>query len=211
MSVVSLNLAPVPLSRWARLRARFDDSLMRPPLPLAGPLLGWPAEMQFPWLAWCRQADAVAVAAVLGGEDVEARLDTALQVLDGSVALAACHGRLAGWRYRLALKVREFLQRQPHPDDPWDAGWLQPGAAALARLAVFQPRRHTLVVVQATQVAEVLAWLGDRRPSVAAVAGGSLRLRLLLVWPPGSPTPPRLEASLQSQSWASVSRGLWLE
>ena len=207
MSVVSASAAPTPLDRWARLRARFDGVLMRPPAPVQLPTA--PAALDPRWQAWCHQADAVAVAAVRAGAGVEATLDHAMQVLDGSVALAACGGRLAGWRYRLGLKAREFLQAQPRLADPWDAGWLQPGPAVLAHLAAFQPRRHTLVVVPAAQVAEVLVWLAARPVTVAAP--GSLRLRLLLVCPPGQPGLARLEAALQSQAWAPLSAGLWLE
>lgn len=207
MSVVSASAAPTPLGRWARLRARFDGGLMRPPAPLQ--LAAVPAALDPRWLTWCHQADAAAVAAVRAGAGIEATLEHAMQVLDGSVALVACGGRLSGWRYRLGLKAREFLQPQPRLSDPWDAGWLRPGPAVLARLAAFQPRRHTLVVVPAAQVAQVLAWLQARPVTVAAP--GSLRLRLLLVCPPGQPGLERLEAALQSRTWAPLSAGLWLE
>lgn len=133
------------------LLTRFDTALLRPPAPAS--------TATEPALArclrdWCLSAPACAAASIAP----QPGLDAFAGVLDGSERLARL-GRWRGLLWRLEVKLKDLIPgRAPQPSDPWDCGWLQPGAAA--RLARWQPRRPTLILcTEAEAEAQVLSQL----------------------------------------------------
>lgn len=154
------------MNTFQRLRARFDLHLLVPPpepLPSAAtcPLpAAWVALM-----ADCRTAatpgGAMLTAAVPSLPLGRPTLDALLHSLDGSYALQAAGGAVAGLWFRLAVKVRELLVA-PRADDvsPWDCGYLRSDAGGLLALRTFTPRRPSLVVVaEAALTADDREWL----------------------------------------------------
>lgn len=90
-----------------------------------------------------------AVAVLTGDKDVgKSALTEALsRELDGSLKLEACMNRFRALALRLRVKRDDCLWwRTRQNSDPWDSGYLVDGPAARARLAVFAPRRATLIV-----------------------------------------------------------------
>ena len=146
------------------LGARFDTAALCPPapgLPLGPRPPCWPALQ-----TWCLDALHAAAGpqrwhvATLEGADA-ARLLAAAQALclqlDGSLLLQACAHAPA----RLALRLRVELQdamawRRPQVDDVWDSGWAVDTPAGRQALAGFEPRRPTLIVLQAPPTAALL-------------------------------------------------------
>lgn len=113
------------------LLSRFDSAALRPPAASdAVP----PPEL----LAWCRRDDEAF--AWRPTEASAAELDALMGELDGDRRLRAL-GAAAGWRWRLALKLREALGLR-RGSDPWDAG----SATSSDALLNFLPRRPTLIV-----------------------------------------------------------------
>lgn len=134
---------------WSGLLARFDNALLHPPegdAAAAAGALAVPPGAQL--LDWCHGAHIVDAAGLEGpGADVLAQA-LALH-LDGSDRLAACTGAVARLTLRLRVKADDLAMawRAPRRSDCWDCGWLADEPAALARLAHWQPRRATLVLV----------------------------------------------------------------
>lgn len=176
------------LARHLRsLGARFDAQALRPPVAAAGAgmLLQRHGKLHDQLQAWCWQGagpgkaawwqpaaqpalgQRLAVAA-LQGPDAARLTDWAnafARQLDGSVALAALPGRWAGLQLRLGVKLHDAAWwRARRQDDPWDAGWAAPAAAATEQLQHhFLPRRATLILADAQAVHTL-------QPGLAALA-----------------------------------------
>lgn len=157
----------------SKLLARYDVSLLRPPLtPDPAPSAGAAAVAHEQaalrrLLAWCHEGTGDGAApllrpgarprmplplsvALLGGLPLDSPAalleDLALQ-LDGTHQLLAAGPRWRQRLFRLRVKGREccwWLRRAPGA--PWDSGYLIDSPAAPARLAQWQPRRPTLVI-----------------------------------------------------------------
>lgn len=89
------------------------------------------------------------IAVLTGGNGVgKSQLAEALgRALDGTLQLQARTSRFGALRLRLRVKYdncRWWRSRQD--SDPWDSGYLVQDPVAWARLAVFAPRRATLIV-----------------------------------------------------------------
>ena len=190
--------------------ARYDTQLLRPPAPPAVTSTATgstapPQPLQQHLLAWCRHGAgdgrsamalplSIALLAGVRGTGPSALVeDTALR-LDGSHALLAAGGRWRQRLFRLRVKWDECRWWRPRAADaPWDSGYLVDSAAALARLAHFQPRRPTLIVAQGLADAtlrQVLQVLGARQ------AGWRQPMRLLVV----AAAPPAAVAGLPADA-----------
>lgn len=156
-----------------RFPGRFDNALMRPPVPHGAVDEALLQRLR----SWCetgatpRMTEPLSVASTAP----HAGLDAAACEMDGSHALARL-SRWQGWAWRLQILVRDHLAEQPHHDDPWDCGWWREGPASIT--SAFRPRRATLLLVAepSHSVAEAL---------LAALRAGSRTysrpLRVLLV------------------------------
>lgn len=155
------------------LIARYDDEVLRPPPTgafvsrWAGPKGDAQVDAWQRLHAWCYAGAGTgrspfwrpwvtpdvtqrfAVAVLTGDKDVgKSALTEALsRELDGSLKLEACMNRFRALALRLRVKRDDCLWwRTRQNSDPWDSGYLVDGPAARARLAVFAPRRATLIV-----------------------------------------------------------------
>ena len=155
------------------LIARYDDEVLRPPatgdlgLRWAGPTGDAQVDAWQRLQAWCYVGAGTGRSpfwrpgvmpdvpqrfsiAVLTGDDGigKSHLAAALsRELDGTLQLEACTSRVSALRLRLRVKYnngRWWRSRQA--SDPWDSGYLVDGPLAGARLALFAPRRATLIV-----------------------------------------------------------------
>lgn len=171
------------MSRLASLLARYDGTLMRAPaLPGAAAA---PADnmadvtadaLGQALLAWCLAPGAGLRAAMLSGHGARARAEALALHLDGSLRLQACGGPASRLALRLRVKLDDLalaLGRAPRASDCWDSGWLIGGAAALARLAHWQPRRPTLLLADGDA--------GTAPPTLAATRPAP-RQALRLLW-----------------------------
>lgn len=142
--------APLPLGG---LLARFDQALLRPPaLPSPGiavaDLLAQPPGPAL--LDWCHAGAHAPRSAELAGRGAQALAEALALQLDGSLRLQACRGLAARLALRLGVKCDDLAQalgRAPRRSDCWDSGWLIDGAGTAQRLARWQPRRATLLLV----------------------------------------------------------------
>jgi hypothetical protein len=105
------------------------------------------------WQPWALPAVAQRLkVAVWAGDEAQAlrlQLDDFCRDIDGSDRLQALPSRWAGRAWRLQIKLSECAWWRGAQDAlPWDAGYLIASDAALARLAVFRPRRATLIVAK---------------------------------------------------------------
>lgn len=155
------------------LMARYDSQTLQPPSPRdggvrwAGPTGAGQAAAWQRLHAWCHagtgtgrspfwrpwvlpqvtQRFAVAVLTEGSGTDPSQLAEALGRELDGSLALEACTSRLDAIRLRLRVKYHNCQWWRTRQDcDPWDSGSLVQGAVAQDRLAVFAPRRATLIV-----------------------------------------------------------------
>lgn len=131
------------------LLARYDGTLLQPPEGDATGARAALAQAPGPRLLdWCHDAPRMDCASLAGAQATALAQALALH-LDGSDRLAACPG--AGARLALRLRVKAddlaLAWRAPRRGDCWDSGWLADGPEALARLAAWQPRRATLVLL----------------------------------------------------------------
>ena len=155
------------------LIARYDDEMLRPSptgdygLCWAGPTGDAQVDAWQRLHAWCYAGAGTgrspfwrpwvmpdvpqrfSIAVLTGDNGVgKSRLAEALsRELDGTLQLEACTSRFSALRLRLRVKYdncRWWRSRQE--SDPWDSGYLLQGPIAQARLALFAPRRATLIV-----------------------------------------------------------------
>jgi hypothetical protein len=108
--------------------------------------------------------------------------------IDGSQRLQALPSRWTGWAWRLRIKLFEcawWWGATAHL--PWDAGQAMADPVALARWALFRPRRACLIVARDLtfdQTEKILGHLQTQSPRYAHA------VRLLLVtprWPVAAP------------------------
>lgn len=155
------------------LMARYDSETLRPP-PTGNFSLNWDGPRSDAQVdawqqlhAWCyagtgsgrspfwrpwvvpdvTQRFSIAVLAGDNGVGKSHLAEALSRKLDGSLQLEACTSRFESIRLRLRVKYdncRWWRSRQD--SDPWDSGYLQQGAVAQSHLAVFAPRRATLIV-----------------------------------------------------------------
>lgn len=169
-----------PTLRRAGLLARYDATLMRPP---EGDATAARAVLRAPpgalLLDWCH-APGPLDAASLEGPDADALALALALHLDGSDRLAACGSAAARLALRLRVKAEDLAARWrgPRRSDCWDSGWLADDDDALARLAGWQPRRATLLLVADVQAPR---WLAACRLLAARAATLARPVRLLRV------------------------------
>lgn len=153
--------SPPHAGPWARFSARFDDVLLRAPLPgdsapptadcadvgqLQRALQGLcpPGAPAAPGFATARHTLAPTPAARAGQQ---AWLTHQLLLLDGTLHMLQLGGVWRQRLHRLAIKLQEGLHGSAAaPGLPWDCGWLNTTAAAQAQAARFIPRRPTLML-----------------------------------------------------------------
>lgn len=154
------------------LIARYDGQLLQPPALAAVPAIAPPCPAQA-WQqlhSWCfagagtghspfwhphrlaqvPQRFSVALLGSTNGAHACAVAAAWARALDGSLQLQACSSRLDALRLRWRVKRDNCCWWRARQDsDPWDSGYLRDSAAARARLALFVPRRATLVIADA--------------------------------------------------------------
>jgi hypothetical protein len=173
LGVSLLLLCWAPASRVGTgLVARFDSVLLRPPASLDLAALTASSNPCRQLRDWCFDGAGAGAAPLLLPNAIAAmgqplsiaawemapppeqasqqtQLNAFMGQLDGTALLLACSGPWAGRWLRLRIKLREAIWwRARHANDPWDCGFLNTDAAALAQLRRFSPRRATLIVAQ---------------------------------------------------------------
>ena len=149
-------------SARTRPPARFDTRALTPPQVALDELANLAAQPALAlalstWADGC-QAGACSTALLQGTQTpaLHALAQAWARERDGSHRLQAL-GRLAGLLWRLQVKLNDgHAGRARQPGDPWDAGWPVAQAAGHQQLAeVWLPRRATLLLADAVQVAEL--------------------------------------------------------
>lgn len=158
------------------LIARYDNEMLRPPptvdlgLRWAGPTGDAQVDAWQRLHAWCFAGAGTgrspfwrpwvmpdvpqrfSIAVLTGDKAIGAShlADALGRDLDGTLQLEACTSRASAIRLRLRVKYDNCRWWRPRQEsDPWDSGYLLGGPVANARLAMFAPRRATLIVADA--------------------------------------------------------------
>jgi hypothetical protein len=173
LGVSLLLLCWAPARRvGTELVARFDSVLLRPPANLDLATLTASSNTGGQLRDWCFDGAGTGAAPLLLPNAIPAmnqplsiavwetapppeqaaqqtQLNAFMGQLDGTGLLLACSGPGAGRWLRLHIKLREALWwRARQANDPWDCGFLNTDAAAVAQVQGFLPRRATLIVAQ---------------------------------------------------------------
>ncbi len=127
--------------------------------------------------------------------------------LDGDERLQAAGSAAARLALRLRVKLKDCQWwRARQPDDPWDCGHIGWDEAACRQLALFLPRRATLLLADRLPATDLLACLaalvprqagfahpvrllvlGEAPPALLQQHGAALTLIPLAAWPPAWP------------------------
>lgn len=150
---------PSNVGRLARLRARFDSSLLTAPSaaglqapPAAPPACVDAALLQQALATLCAGPAGFASARhpLAPGAAQQAQqlnwLNHQLLHLDGTWHLQQLGGPWRQRLHRLAVKLREVAAAGAVPGGPWDCGFVNGGTDVAAHADAFKPRRATLMV-----------------------------------------------------------------